>query len=170
VLERCLDRIHALHENYRQPVSLVGWSLGGVYARELAKLAPTVVRSVVTLGTPFAGPPSATNAWRLYEFVRGKNPEVDARHFMLKNAPPVPTTSVYSKTDGVVAWEASIQAPCPVNACTENIEILASHVGMGMNPLALYAVADRLAQPHGQWAPFHREGMRALFYPDPQGR
>jgi pimeloyl-ACP methyl ester carboxylesterase len=167
VLDRSLDRIHALAENYNQPVSLVGWSLGGVYARELAKLAPTVVRSVVTLGSPFAGPPRATNAWRLYEFVRGKNPDVDAQHLILKNAPPVPTTSIYSKTDGVVAWRASIQAPCPVNPHTENIEVTASHVGMGMNPLVLYALADRLAQPHAQWQPFHREGMRALFYPEP---
>jgi pimeloyl-ACP methyl ester carboxylesterase len=168
VLERSLDRIHALAENFNQPVSLVGWSLGGVYARELAKLAPTVVRSVITLGSPFAGPPRSTNAWRLYEFVRGKNPEADVRHLVLKNAPPVPTTSIYSKTDGVVAWRASIQAPCPVNPRTENIEIAASHVGMGMNPLALYAVADRLAQPHGAWQRFHREGMRGLFYPPPE--
>jgi pimeloyl-ACP methyl ester carboxylesterase len=168
VLDRSLDRIHALFENYRQPVSLVGWSLGGVYARELAKLAPTVVRSVITLGTPFAGPPRATNAWRLYEFVSGHQPDADpGLQLLLKGAPPVPTTSIYSKTDGVVAWRASIQTPCKVNPHTENIEITASHVGMGMNPLALYAVADRLAQPHGQWQPFHREGMRSLFYPEP---
>jgi thioesterase domain-containing protein len=167
VLERCLDRIHTLAERFDQPVSLVGWSLGGVYARELAKLAPHQVRCVVTLGSPFAASPRATNAWRLYEFVRGKQPEADTQHLLLKQAPPVPTTSIYSKSDGVVAWRASIQAPDAVNACTENIEISASHVGMGMNPLALYALADRLAQPHGAWQPFHRAGMRALFYPQP---
>jgi pimeloyl-ACP methyl ester carboxylesterase len=166
VLERCLDRIHALAEKQGQAVSLVGWSLGGVYARELAKLAPNQVRCVVTLGSPFAASPRATNAWRLYEFVRGKQPEADTRHLLLKQAPSVPTTSIYSKSDGVVAWRASIQAPDAINPHTENIEITASHVGMGMNPLALYALADRLAQPQGAWQPFHREGMRALFYPN----
>jgi pimeloyl-ACP methyl ester carboxylesterase len=143
-------------------VSLVGWSLGGIYARELAKELPGLVRCVVTLGTPFTGHPKATNAWRFYEFVSGHVPHEDAAQMaQIRQAPPVPTTSVYSRTDGVVAWRCSVDHPGPI---TENIGLHASHVGMGMNPLALYVVADRLAQPPGQWAPFQASGLRRFFF------
>jgi hypothetical protein len=79
--------------------------------------------------------------------------------------PPRPTTSIYSRTDGVVAWRCSINAPHPH---TENIEVYASHLGLGMNPAALYAIADRLAQPEGDWHPFNRDGWRGLVFPKPQ--
>ncbi len=79
----------------------------------------------------------------------------------IRRPPPVPTTSIYSRTDGVVAWRCSLNEPGPL---VENIEVPASHVGMGMNPLALYAVADRLAQPIGQWRPFDASGARRWFF------
>ena len=82
----------------------------------------------------------------------------------IKRAPPVPTTSIYSRTDGIVAWQCSVQEAAPQ---TENIEVEASHVGLGVNPAVLYAIADRLAQPEGQWQPFDRSGLRQLVYRDP---
>src|SRR6185369_5295628 len=90
-------------------VSLIGWSLGGVYARELAKEMPDAVRGVITLGSPFSGPPRATNAWRIYELTSGHDIEEQHGRFDLHVAPPVPTTSIFSRTDGIVAWKASMQ-------------------------------------------------------------
>jgi pimeloyl-ACP methyl ester carboxylesterase len=162
VLERCAADVRGLAERTGEPVSLVGWSLGGIYAREIAKEMPRITRCVVTLGTPFSGHPRATNAWRVYEWLTGApaaDPKVMAR---IREAPPVPTTSIYSKTDGVVAWNCSLNRPGPN---VENIEVHATHVGMGMNPLALYAIADRLAQPIGGWKPFAPAGTWRWFFP-----
>jgi pimeloyl-ACP methyl ester carboxylesterase len=149
-------------------VSLIGWSLGGVYARELAKLMPDHVRCVITLGAPFAGPPKSTNAWRIYELTSGRDIEREHGRFDLPTAPPQPTTSIYSRSDGIVAWRGSIQAPH--HAHTENVEVVASHIGLGLNPSTWWAVADRLAQAEGAWRPFDRSGLfglKGLFYPDP---
>ncbi len=151
-----------------QKASLIGWSLGGIYARELAKLLPDHVRSVITLGTPFAGAPSSTNAWRLYQLASGRDIGLEASQYDLPGAPTVPTSSIYSRTDGVVAWQASQQAPCSVNPHTENIEVLASHLGLGLNPSTWWVLADRLAQAEGNWAPFKRKrGLHGLIFPDP---
>ncbi len=163
VLQKSVERIGEIYKNSGRKVSLVGWSLGGIYAREFAKELPTLVRSVTTLGTPFAGDPKATNAWRIYQYASGhklNNPELLAR---VKQAPPVPTTSIYSRSDGVVAWQLSHQDESPY---AENIEVVASHVGMGLNPISLYAVADRLAQVEGGWKKFDRSGWRQYFYRD----
>jgi pimeloyl-ACP methyl ester carboxylesterase len=161
VIERSADDLRALAEAHGQPVSLIGWSLGGIYARELAKMHPSLARCVITLGTPFTGHPKATNAWRIYELLsRSKVGDADVMA-EIRKPPPVPTTSIYSRTDGVVAWRCSLNDPGPL---VENIEVPASHVGMGMNPLALYAVADRLAQPVGRWQPFDVSGARRLFF------
>ena len=151
-----------------QKVSLIGWSLGGVYARELAKQMPDQVRSVITLGTPFSGSPKSTNAWRIFELTSGRDAVRESAQYDLPAAPPVPTTSVYSRSDGIVAWQASRQAPCKKNPNTENIEVLASHLGLGLNPSAWWAVADRLAQPDGQWKRFERKrGLHGIIFPDP---
>jgi pimeloyl-ACP methyl ester carboxylesterase len=163
VLQKSLDRVQEIQQESGRKVSLIGWSLGGIYAREFAKALPDEVRSVITLGTPFAGDPKATNAWRFYELASGhKIDDLDMIE-QLKVAPPVPTTSIFSRTDGVVAWPLSLQKE---SRRTENIEVNASHVGLGFNPLSLYAIADRLAQDDGQWEKFHREGWRQWFYKD----
>lgn len=163
VLDRAQQTLRRLFEEHQRKVSLVGWSLGGVYARELAKVAPEQVRQVVTLGTPFTGHPRETNAWRLYEWASGHRIGSHDLHGPLRAAPPVPTTSIWSRTDGVVSWRCSVQ---PRHHETENIEVEASHVGLGLHPAVLYAVADRLAQAEGAWQPFHREGWRRLVYGD----
>lgn len=161
VLDRCRDQVAEIADRHGHSISLIGWSLGGIYAREMAKELPDRTRCVITLGTPFTGPARATNAWRLFEFVSGQSVDDPALREQIRRSPPVPTTSIYSKTDGVVAWRCSLNPPGPQ---LENIEVQASHVGMGFNPVALYAVADRLAQPAGGWQPFDPSGMRRWFY------
>jgi pimeloyl-ACP methyl ester carboxylesterase len=155
---------HVSSRQVGRKVSLVGWSLGGVYAREIAKEMPEHVRCVITLGTPFAANPRSTHAWRLYEMVSGRQIDREAESFEFRKAPPMPTTSVYSKSDGIVAWQGSFQSPAPGlgHAQTENVQVLASHVGIGLNPSAWWAVADRLAQPEGAWKPFEPPKMLGL--------
>jgi pimeloyl-ACP methyl ester carboxylesterase len=163
VLDQAQALLRRLHQADGRKVSLVGWSLGGIFARELAKAEPDRVRCVISLGSPFSGHPRATNAWRLYELVSGHDIGPRDLHGPLRQAPPVPTTSIFSRTDGVVAWRCSVE---PRLHQAENIEVDASHCGIGAHPAALYAVADRLAQPEGHWQPFHRDGWRRLFYGD----
>ncbi len=78
--------------------------------------------------------------------------------------PPVPTTSIFSRTDGVVAWRCSLET---VTASAENIEVLGSHLGLGAHPAVLYAIADRLSQSEGGWKPFQRGLLGSCVYPDP---
>ena len=155
VMDEAKSNLKRTFESTGRKVSLIGWSLGGVYARELAKDMPHMVRSVITLGTPFAGSHKATNLWRVYQLASGRDIERESASYKLPAAPPVPTSSIYTRTDGVVAWQASIQAPSKINPHTENIEVIASHIGLGLNPSARWAVADRLSQPEGSWQPFH---------------
>jgi hypothetical protein len=167
VQESMVDLLVELNETTGQKVSLIGWSLGGLYARQLAKMMPDRVRQVISLGSPFAASPKATNAWRIYEYASGRSAdEAPDPSFGgdLSVSPPVPTTAIYSRTDGICAWQGCIEKP---GAQIENIEVESSHCGMGHNPSVVYAVADRLAQPEGKWAPFDRSGWRSLVYPDP---
>jgi hypothetical protein len=136
VLEDAKDRLMRTFDDTGRKVSLIGWSLGGVYARELAKELPHMVRGVITLGTPFGGSHRSTNAWRIYELASGRSISRESENYDLPGAPPVPTTSIYSRSDGIVAWQGSVQAPSDHNPHTENIEVLASHVGLGLNPSA----------------------------------
>ena len=161
VLEACVGRVKRLAAQHRRKVSLVGWSLGGVYARELAKELPDRVRCVVTLGSPFGGHPHATNAWQVFELLSGKSVHDPALLAGLSEPPPVPTTSIFSRSDGIVAWQCSLNGEHPH---TENIELHASHIGLGMNPFALYAVADRLAQDPARWRRFDLRGARRWFF------
>lgn len=152
--EKLVERLREVHEATGQKVSLVGWSLGGVMARLLSRRAPDAIRQVITLGSPFNGSPKSSNVWRLYELMSGS--KVDGVHTqdMIAEiaAPPlVPFSAIYSKADGVVAWETCQDAP---TATSESIEVHGSHIGLGVNPSVLYAVADRLAQKPGEWRRF----------------
>lgn len=161
-----VDLVQELNDTHGRKVSLVGWSLGGLYARQLAKMMPERVRSVITLGSPFAAGPKATNAWRVYEMASGRRADEEDTRFggSLAGTPPVPTTAIFSRTDGICAWQVCVERP---SARTENIEVQGSHCGLGHNPAAVYAIADRLAQTEGEWRPFHRSGWRSLVYADP---
>jgi pimeloyl-ACP methyl ester carboxylesterase len=174
VLSTGRQHLRSLLERFKQPISLVGWSLGGIYARELAKELINEglpVRGVISLGTPFAGGPQSTNAWRLYELASGRSAHRESEKFDLATAPSAPTSSIYSRSDGIVAWQASIQAAQDCNPHIENIEVIASHFGIGLNPSAWWAVADRLAQAPGRWQQFQKPsmmGLQNLVFPDPK--
>jgi len=158
-----LDRLKEIHTETGRKVSVVGWSLGGIYARHLALQAPDMVRSVVTLGSPFANDVRATNATRLYEALSGETVQANSElQQAIAGDLPVPTTSIYSKSDGIVNWRTCVLRPSDT---AENIEVrLASHVGLGVNPAALWAVADRLAQAEGHFLQFDRSGPFAIAY------
>ena len=161
-----VDLVHELNDTHGRKISLVGWSLGGLYARQLAKMMPDRVRQVITLGSPFASTPKATNAWRVYEMASGRRADEEDARFggTLAGAPPVPTTAIFSRTDGICAWQGCREQSSHM---AESIEVESSHCGMGHHPAAVYAVAERLAQKEGEWAPFDRSGWRSLVYLDP---
>lgn len=151
--------------HHETPVSLVGWSLGGLYARQLANLYPERVRDVITLGSPFTGSPWSNNVWMLYEAAAGHSiDDPGMQRSLFERAPSVPTTSVYSRSDGVVNWRCCVNSPGP--HC-ENVEVLGSHCGLGFEPSTLCVIADRLAQQPATWRPFRRKNWLPLPFPDP---
>ena len=161
-------RLLDLHAEHGRTVTLIGQSLGGVYARLLAREHPAAVRQVITLGSPYrmvAGDRSnADQAWRLVEHLHdGDLPHHDARE---EDRPPllVPATSIYSRADGVAAWQTCIDV---VREHAENIEVRGSHIGMGLNPAVIVAVLDRLGQPEGDWRPFAPPPGLRSWYPKP---
>jgi pimeloyl-ACP methyl ester carboxylesterase len=163
--ERLVARLRAIHEATGQKVSLIGWSLGGVMARQLARRAPEAVRQVITLGSPFTGNPRASTVWRSYQILTGQrldDPDTQGQLRESAAPPPVPSTAIYTRQDGIVAWQNCVEPAAPQ---TDNIEVHGSHCGLGVNPAVLYAIADRLAQAEDDWRPFDRSGLRALVYP-----
>jgi hypothetical protein len=132
-------------------VSVIGWSLGGIFARELAFEIPDALRMVITLAAPFGRNPHASNMRWLYDLMtKNRVDEMDDEMVLrIRQSLPVPSTAIYSRSDGVVAWETCIQeAP---DATSENVEVFGSHGGLGFNVQVLHVIAHRLAQPVGAW-------------------
>ena len=148
-----VEEISAQHDG--QQVSIIGWSLGGIYGREIAKLRPELVRQVITLGTPFKSAAKGTNAGFLYELLSKDKSHLDPDIIKkIAQVPPVPFTSMYSKTDGVVHWLCSIEEQGPYS---ENIEIPgASHLGLGHNPITLFVIANRLTKTRENWSHYNK--------------
>lgn len=160
--------IARLAAEHGTPVSIVGWSLGGIFARRLARRTPRQVRQVISLGSPLGAsgrPVDGSPASRVYQRYSPLH-AVDGpatRGGSLARALPVPSTAVYSRWDGVVDWRACRQQPGPRS---ENVAVRSSHLGMGHDPAVLWVVADRLSQPQDAWRPFERPtrfGLGALF-------
>jgi pimeloyl-ACP methyl ester carboxylesterase len=139
-------RLAQLHKDHGAPVTLIGWSLGGVFAREMARAQPQLVRRVFTLGTPFNGSPHGNNLNLLFRLVNGRRPaQLDHAGFeRRRRTPPVPCVALHSKSDGLVAWRCSLEDPAPH---TENIEVRGSHCGLVFNFDVLRALAERLPRP-----------------------
>lgn len=154
-----------LAERTSGPVSIVGWSLGGIYAREVARDRPDLVRQVITLGSPFALTHAfqsrADAAFRRRSHLHADPGRLPTREQM-RQPVPVPATAVYSRRDGIVAWQACIDTPGPQR---ENVEVRCGHLGFGVDPATLWLVADRLAQPVSRWRPFRPPGSLRLLYP-----
>ena len=157
----------ALHQRTGRKVTIIGWSLGGLLARELAKLHPDTVRQVVSLGSPLSADRGISKVRRLFEALNGTVPEVqrNGQFLDIGNPPPVPSTSVFTKSDGVVHWRGSIQPEGPQR---ENVEVLASHIGLGVNPSVMWVIANRLAQAEGEWSPFKAKGLASWAFPSKQ--
>ena len=162
--DKLREKVAALKKESGSKVSVVGWSLGGVYARDLALSLPDMVRGIVTLGSPFSGDLRANNVGRLYDVVSGESvDDADPGDVAaLAGHLPVPATSIFSRTDGVVHWRTS---QVQDHHSAENIEVIgASHLGLGFNPAVLWAITDRLAQAEGAFRRFTRRGPFALAY------
>jgi hypothetical protein len=157
-LASLVQRVHEVHERHARKVSLVGWSLGGVYAREIAKCCPHLVRQVITLATPHKAVDDANHAGTIYRFFGGERSQLTPdMKLRLSLKPPVPVTSIYSESDGVVCWQGCLEECGPK---AENVHVDASHLGMPSHPDVLRIVADRLAQREGRWRPY-RPGLRS---------
>lgn len=160
------DRLDALHTRYEAPVTVIGWSLGGIFARTLARRHPSAVRQVITLGSPYriaheSQSRAATQFRRLSYFHAERHEfplEVETEPML------VPATSIYSRYDGMVAWQTCIDRQ---SERAENIAVLSSHIGYGHHPAAIWAIADRLAQPSGTWAPFRPPAVLRPLFPQP---
>lgn len=164
--EHIRERIEAIAERTGRKVSLVGWSLGGIISRQMAREIPEHVRQVITLGSPFTGDPRATNVTPIYELLTGDVLDEEAIGTRLADEGkplPMPSTAIYSTLDGVTAWENCLDAV--EDEQTENVELYGSHMGMTLNPAVWAVIADRLAQPEGKWKRFDRSGLRKFIYP-----
>jgi pimeloyl-ACP methyl ester carboxylesterase len=105
---------------------LIGWSLGGVFAREMARRAPEQVRSVITLGSPFAGAPKASNAWKLYERASQRSVEDWPDRERMKTPPPVPSSAIFSRSDGIVAWQGCLEREGPTTRTSRSRAVTAA--------------------------------------------
>ncbi len=147
--EAVLERIHEITERNGRKPSIVGWSLGGLYARVIAHTVPESIRSIITLASPIRFPHRST-ADRLYD--RINHAAVDPGYLQFVAAPPqVPATAIHSRLDGIVNWEACLAEE---SETSENVRVFGSHMGLCYNPLIYYIVADRLAQPEDGWQRF----------------
>ena len=158
-----IKRLTDIHQWHGEKVTLIGWSLGGIYARELARIHPDRVRQVITMGSPFGHNKRANHAIKIFEKTSGYQLS-DMCPNLIRNMPlppPVPSTSFYSKSDGITAWQCCLEE---VSETTQNIEINSSHLGYGHHPAVMWALADRLAQPDGGWQPFKARHLEKLVF------
>ncbi len=145
------------------PIDIVGWSLGGIMARLLALHHPDRVRQVVSLGSPIhIVDPDANVSDAVRRLSQLAGLQRDRRGHDLTEV-PVPSTVIFSRGDGVVAPASCVQ---PVGPTSENIEVRGAHIGLGHNPAVVWAVADRLAQADGEWAPFEPPALLSWCYPN----
>jgi pimeloyl-ACP methyl ester carboxylesterase len=162
VIDELIERMSRHAEQADGTITLIGHSLGGLYARELARMQPDKVRQVISLGSPFAtGSDQGSNARGMYDRL---NPSSHEGSHLMKGkqefalAPPVPTTSIYTKTDGVVNWRSNIQIAN--HQKVQNIEVFGSHSGLTLNPAVWYLLAQRLQHTRDDWQPFKSKLFR----------
>jgi pimeloyl-ACP methyl ester carboxylesterase len=160
------DLLAHLSDKHQRPVSLIGWSLGGIFARDLARESPESVRQVITLGSPFRlARHSQSRATKVFD--RFSHLHVQHRTLPLESESvplTVPATSIYSHYDGIVHWQTCLDTP---GERCENIAVMASHLGLGHHPASIWAVADRLAQREGTWTPFRAPRFLRPAFPTP---
>jgi pimeloyl-ACP methyl ester carboxylesterase len=145
LLARVVEQLERIAAQEQQPVALIGWSLGGVLAREAARERPAAARLVITLGSPVVGGPKYT---AVAGFYRRQGIDLDAIEAQVeaRNQQPLatPVTAIYSKSDAVVAWRACIDRHTPR---VDHVEVEATHLGLGFSPRVFEIIAERLARP-----------------------
>ncbi|MEL6863002.1 MAG: alpha/beta hydrolase [Bacteroidota bacterium] len=165
-VDQIMEKVRSIVEEERKEVSLIGWSLGGVYAREVARRSPNSIRQVITLGSPFGGIRKENNATWLYHLMSGKRiRDIDENAIRdILQSPPVPMTAIFSKGDGIVAWQHCMELK--EGPRTQNIQVTGSHCGLGVNPSVIICIMDRLAQPIDTWKPFRPKWYKQFLYPN----
>lgn len=163
--QKLQGRLDKIHSETGEKVSVIGWSLGGIMARQLAKARPEKVRQVITLGSPITGGPYDNRVWPLFKMLTGQDPKSqDTRDQFHESqtSPPVPSTAIFSTEDGIVYGRNCQEVE---GQCNESIRVYGSHLGLAVNPMALMAIADRLSQNPGHWSSFRssRKWFRRFF-------
>ncbi|MDF0529343.1 alpha/beta hydrolase [Tsukamurella sp. 8F] len=153
-----------IQDQYARPISLIGQSLGGLFARELARRFPDSVDRIVTLGSPVSiTDPAQSRAGHSYRRREHLHvPEFAFDRWTTAPQPAVPATSIFSRFDGIVRWQACLYPRTPL---TENIEVASSHLGMAVQPPAVYATLDRLAAPLDPWRAFEPPRLIRGYFP-----
>ena len=165
-VERLIERVRQLYKSENQRVSIVGWSLGGVYAREVARQCPEMIRQVITLGSPFTGLNQPNNISWVYTLLTGRSVK-DIDENLLNEIlmpPPVPVTAIYSKGDGIVPWQYCMELE--ESPMSQNIQVKGSHCGLGVNPSVILCIANRLSLSRQKWKPFRPGWIEQFFYPN----
>lgn len=161
------ERVESLYDYHQEAITVIGWSLGGVYARQLGKALPDKIRQIVTLGSPFAGIQEPNNVAWIYNLISkgDRIRRVDPELFDDIPLPaPVPTTAVYTKEDGIVPWYLCMEEEDEIH---QNVQVRGSHFGLGVNPTVLEIIADRLLHRKDDWTYFTPGNIvqDLLFYP-----
>ena len=138
---RLEQRMLDIRQQARQPIVLLGWSLGGVFARELAKRHPSAVGKVITMGSPFSGDLRANNAWRIYQFVAGHSIDAPPIEADLAAKPPVETVALWSPRDGVVSPRSACGRPGERDRA---VALRCTHMGFAYAPEAVHAILREL--------------------------
>ncbi|MBA3771630.1 MAG: alpha/beta hydrolase [Ramlibacter sp.] len=156
-LDQCLPRFEEqvieVFESERRPVSLLGWGLSGIYAREVAKRINPLVRQVITLGAPFNSAAQPGTECAMLATLASTTGRMDpSLRNRLRQRPPVPCTTIFSRGDELVPWRMSVETETVIS---ENVEVPAcSHRRLAGHPKVLEVITNRLAQPDGEWLPF----------------
>jgi len=167
-LERLFDLSDKIYQEHRKQITIIGWSLGGIYARQIAKARPHLIRQVITLSSPFKGVNGKNHVAWIHKLITSGKIEDVIDPELLADIPkpaPVPTTAIYSKQDGIVPWEFCIENE--ENDIHQNIQVYGSHLGLGVNPTVIKIIVDRLKYNQSNWTKFTPQSAidDMIFYP-----
>jgi pimeloyl-ACP methyl ester carboxylesterase len=160
--KRMLERLENVVEKHGEPATMIGWSQGGVIAREIAKQRPELVRQIIVLGSPLADAPEATTIFRVFRRTSAEEITNELMSMMREVATPLPDVRcicIYSNSDGIVSADIAQDLVSPN---VENIRVTSSHLGLVVNPMVLFIIADRLSQPEDDWRPFNMYALDRL--------